>query len=901
MAHYNAVLVLFVLLQASSFYLNAQTNLDSGNFNIPGNFARQYKSKDMGDMALSDGIFVLAEEDYKHYLKEAEANGDIFLVADALLKLIETYCAWNKPFEARKEYENFQNKARHLLSSEKSLSDRAAFLESCILIAEKKYPESVEKLEKLRNSVSPTDMLQLEILDKLGIAFVRMEKWAEAEKVYSLLADGANIPNAPSNENARIAKNICAFMKGDIEYLKKIAEARDESPIPASAKIARLLIMIKENRLKDAYAFFNEQKNTISSESRNLWYFAIMELANSLRKAEMYSEAALIFENSRIFSAGLGKEEAEKSCLALIETYTLLGDWDKTVENCEYFKKNFPDSPKIFDILLNLARLYSEKFDVKNVKNMKDNYLALINHEFADLNLRNAATLEAAEKLIDVKDYATADELLNKHLSKFPQGSEKRAYSELLLIQAIYHQNRTSEAIDMLKELLKNKNLDNQIQRKAQYLLALATYKFKDYQATKNIIAPALKDFPHGDELGIELGIILADCENQLGNPEAAVRLYSEYAMLYPEKPRTPELLYKAAKISMDIGHFLDAEKFYDRIIADYPKSEFYELALYGKTQTMIFFGNNEKIESDSPAILENLKGNELFFLTLLAIVDYYVGNNMPDKAISLLDNALANSELISTNESQSPVAGTTDAYLRTNGIGSKSTRSKEREWISRLIYEKATILYKFNKIEDALESLSNIFESFKDSPFLAEAYFLQGDMLSTRNEFEKAISAYRESARTRPESKLADSALARVAECLFALRTEKDKLQEAIAINKKLLANPDIPIDFKEHIQYNLARCEEEADNKDAALLLYHRIITEFKNDYLKNGKLRNPIWLVKAANSAAKIYKERGTPDAYEVARQIYKDLANVLKIEPVEEFKKEIKRLDELLAPK
>ena len=62
----------------------------------------------------------------------------------------------------------------------------------------------------------------------------------------------------------------------------------------------------------------------------------------------------------------------------------------------------------------------------------------------------------------------------------------------------------------------------------------------------------------------------------------------------------------------------------------------------------------------------------------------------------------------------------------------------------------------------------------------------------------------------------------------------------------------------------------------------------------------MRDPLWLVRAARAAAKIYREKGTPDAYGAAAAIFDHLVE-LEIEPVDEFKKEKKKYMEKLKLK
>ncbi len=864
------------------------------------------RSKELGNMALNDGIYILAEEYYREYKNDAKKAGDDESAVDASLKLLEVYCRNGKALTARKEYNELATGFPDLLRNDTNLSKRAEYWNCCVMILEQKPVLAVELLNALRKKLEPNDPLYLKTIDKIGLALVKQSKWAEAEKVYSMLADtGAG--GSQTNDNARTCKNLCTFMKGDIEALKKIVDSKAETPVPMSSRIARLLLLIREKKLQEAVSFFDEQKEVIPNEDRNIWYFACMELARDLRMQKMNVEASKLLENARILSAFMDKSESEEPCLALIDVYSESGEQDKLVEICEYFRRNFPDSNRIFEVTLRLARLYSEKFDVKNVENMKDNYLLIINHRAAPLQFKLETVLEAADKLVEAKDYSSAKDLLSKHLPEMSENSLTRGMAEIILAQILFNEDKVAESMEKLQGLSKKYEKNPEIRKKALYLLALASYKNKDYGRTKDIILAFFKEFPEKDDKYTDLHIFLADSEYELGNKSQSVKIYSDYASLNTENTRTPEVLIKAASISMELRNFAEAEKFLDRIIADYQKSLFYDYALYNKIYVLMFSANREKLKTDMGPIMENLRGTELFFPSILAVVDFYSNKKEYGEATAVIDGILNSSNLPQNVQSQPESIKTAvpepEKEVKGNAkkiVDKKTLTDFEKEWLSKLIYEKAYIQFKSGKMDDSLNSLNILFSEFPNSPVLAEAHYLHGDILSNNNDFEKATLSYKESGRIRPESEIGNAALARSAECLFTIRTDQKNLDEARLINMKLLEKGNLPAEFREHLQYNLGRCEEESGNKEAALSCYHRVITEYKNDALQR-RIRDPIWLVRSANAAAKIYREKENPDAYEVAKRIYADLANTLKIEPVDEFKKEIKRYNDALTPK
>ncbi len=878
-----AAYLFFLLLLCTSLGLGAQ---QSPALAPTGSALR---SRELGETALKDGIFVLAEEYFKDYAKKSQEVGADFDYLDACLLLADTYCRAGKTIPARNEIDRLKKGYSGQFAENPALERILHFLDASAMIMESRNVEAIEKLSAVKASLPPGTQLSLPVLDRLGLALVKERRWREAEEVYAAIAAAPEEAGGSRSDSARSYMNLCMLMRGDVGALKAIAESKLDGPPPMSSRLAKLLLLMREERLKEAFDYFGEQRAVIPAELRGVWYFACVELARTMMLAGMKTEAAKLFEDAKILSSGLGKSESEEPYLALADLYLESGDTEKLIDNCERFKRNFPDSSRTVEMLLRLARAYSVKFDVKNNEKMKENYFLVIARGDLSSEMKASILIEAAEKLLDAKDYLSAEEILRGRVDEIAEGSEKRANAEMMLAQALYYGGKVPDAVARLREILKKYSSIDAVRKKCLYLLILASYKGKDYASARDLIRSYMEQFPSGDKQSVEIQLYLADCEHELGRKSEAAGIYENCALMAPSEPSAPEALLKSARIHIELREFSDAERILDRIILNYSRSPSYEAAIYNKISAYVLSDDEKKLKDQKSAMLGNLKGSRSFFPAVLLIADYYSGLKKYGETIKILDEILGDPSLLQSDEKD-----------ETAGKG-KPQKSGNKDWISRLVYEKSLIQHKAGMDKESLASLDILLKTHPDSSSLADAYFLRGDILSFGNEFEKAVESYKESAKIRPESEMADSALARAAECLFTMRTDKENLEEASSINRKLLEKNNLGQAFREHVQYNLGRCEEEAGNKEAALLLYHKVLTEYKNDALKHGMFRDPIWLVRSANAAAKIYRERGSPESLEVARQIYTDLADVLKIEPVEEFKKEAKRYGDALSPK
>ncbi len=899
---------IFLLILAQSFVLVSQEPAppaaNQGGSAVDEGLARLKK---IGELAVDEGKTLIAIKYFTEYRNEAEKAGNVSAATDASIKLVETFCRDSSTLPARSEYDRLVKKYPGFLKENPLFADRLEYFNCWILILEKKNGDAVVALNNLLKKADANNVFHYEILDKLALAAVKEGDWKQAEKYYAVLASPSATAFSQFAENAKTSRNLCIYMIGDEKVLNEIAVQNADGSLPQSARLVKLLLLIKAKKLKEAMVFFDEQKAVVPGEDRHLWYFAVMEFANSLRKAGMNEDAAKMLENAKILSSSLGKSESEDSCLALIDLYSTFGNKDNLLAACEYFRRNFPNSSRIFDVTMMLAGIYSDKIDVKN---MQENYLWVIKHPSVPVALKTAAILESAEKLLKCQDYNASRELLKTYLAELSENTELRAGAELLLAQALFLEGKLDDAAKYFEIISGKYPRFPQIRKRALYFLVKTLFKKGNYANVVKMTEEVIVEFKDKDEMNRDMMLYLADSKYEMGEKSKSISIYRDFAAAYPEDPGAPEALVKAASVCIEEKDLAGAEKLLQEVIHTYSKSDFHPVGLYNMIFVQILKNDDVGIGKVLDSVLENMKGNQLFYPSVFAVIDYYRDLGKYDKAISLIIRVLEiyTASLVPATDPKSKPEEKLRVSEKKNpmenpevkNVNEKESRPlSEREWIAKLLYEKAFIEFKQKKLDDALKTIDTIFAEFPEGQVAVEAYFLQGDIFSEKNEFDKAVFAYNEVGRLRPESAFGDAALARSAECLFTTRTKEGNLEKATEINARLLKKKNISGELKEHLNYNLGRCLEESGNIDDALDRYTEIIYSYKIDS-EQHKVRDPLWLVRAARAAAKIYREKGNPDAYGAAAAIFDHLVE-LEIEPVDEFKKEKKKYMEKLKLK
>ncbi len=271
----------------------------------------------------------------------------------------------------------------------------------------------------------------------------------------------------------------------------------------------------------------------------------------------------------------------------------------------------------------------------------------------------------------------------------------------------------------------------------------------------------------------------------------------------------------------------------------------------------------------------------------------------------NLSNNNIQNTEINNINQNTATNNSPTETMTispQNNNINDQPPDKNVNKDISDLLYEKAYILYRMKKNDEALTAVDNFLETGGESNLTPRGFFLKGEILSEKGDFKSAIIEYEKVAKKLPGSKLEIAATKRIADCIFSIRMdEKDNLKKALGIFETLRNRTDVPDEFMTQIKYSIGRCHEEMGAVQNALHFYNDVVF---SSPLEHQKARDSVWIIRSAEAAVRLYlkqyRETGKTDMIFCAKEIYDKLIS-RGIQPTYQFKQEKKNLDTILEIK
>jgi TolA-binding protein len=374
-----------------------------------------------------------------------------------------------------------------------------------------------------------------------------------------------------------------------------------------------------------------------------------------------------------------------------------------------------------------------------------------------------------------------------------------------------------------------------------------------------------MKEFPKGENFqnaSFLYGMILLN----LGKKDDALSAFADFAKKFPDHPDAPRSIFEIGNIFFDNGNYKDAEANYSKVFETYPKSELAPNSLYKRLYSHFLSGDQASAEKDLAVMVKYYPESAFTVKGLFWQSDFYRDGGKNDKAEAVLQDILTKFSSVPSTAAEA-------------------------------VYECAYISYKTGKNDKAVKYLDELSEKYPNESIVSEGFMLRGDIYTEANEYEKAVPFYTKAAERRPGSNLETACWGRLGDCFFSIAwktSDGTNIMSATEYFKKIVNKKNVPLNLKEQAIYKLAKCEEVIGDKGGALSRYREIIYGYQVDAEK-GETRDPLWVVKSAQGASRLYLEKGTPEAAEAAVSIYRKLIE-LNIEPKDDFSKAIREIRE-----
>jgi TolA-binding protein len=811
---------------------------------------KPYRSRQIGDKAFNDGYYSLAIKFYSQY--KTEAVSDTVALKDAYLCLLSAYVRDKDAKNARSCFEEFSAKFANDLSGSLESRQRADYWNANIMILEGDFEKAIALFNRILKVASDIADIYCESLSGLGMAYINLINWDEAEKAYVKLESAGK--GTKWEDYARKQRILVAIYKGEIDKARSMLGVSDSKNV--TDILLSVFLLVKDGKSAEAEEIYRKTRGQAPQSSDSLWFNASINLANAFIEKKDFQSAIPYQKDAEFFANS--DFDREKILIQIINSQALSGNYDAALESYGKFLKNFPHSPNTVIIRLQMAKVY---YATKKTQDAINIYMEIMENPKNSMSMRVTAAKEAGLLFISEK-------LFNDARGKFDfivenaVDSNAKYEARVKLADIFFLENKYAEAAAEFAKIAE----ENRTFRELALLKQVnCFFSMKDYRKSMQLAESFMKEFPQGENFqnaNFLYGMILLNLQKQ----DDALSVFAEFAKKFPNHPDAPRAMFEIGNIYFDSGNYKESSDNYSKIFKTYPKSELAPNALYKRLYSHFLSGDEPSAEKDLAVLVKYYPESAFTVKGLFWQSDFYRDSGRDDKAEAVLQDIL-------TKFSSAP-----------------STAAEA-------IYECAYISHKTGKNDKAVKYLDELSEKYPNEGIVSKGFMLHGDICTETNEYEKAIPFYAKAAERRPSSNLETACWGRIGDCYFSIASKTPdgtNIMMAAEYFKKIVNRKNVPLNLKEQAIYKLAKCEEAIGDKAGALARYREVIYGYQID-VEKGETRDPVWVVKSANGAFRLYIEKGTPEAADAAVSIYRKMIE-LNIEPKDDFNKAISEIRE-----
>lgn len=811
---------------------------------------KSYRSRQIGDKAFNDGYYTLAIKFYSQY--KTEAIDDPVALKDAYMCLFSAYLRDKDAKNARKDFEEFCAKfAEDLLINPES-RQRADYWNANIMILEGEFDKAISLFNKILKTAPDISDIYCESLSGLGMAYINLLNWDEAEKAYSKLESVGK--GTKWADYARKQRILVAIYKGEIDKARSMLSMSDSKNV--TDILLSIFLLTKDGKIAEAEGIYKKARGQAPQSGDSLWFNASINLANAFIEKKDF-QTALTYQKDAEFFAD-SDFDREKILIQIINSQALSGNYEAALESYRKFLKNFPNSPNTGIIRLQMARVY---YATKKTQDAINIYKDIMGNPKNDMSMRVTAAKEAGLLFISEKLFNEAREKFNFIVENAVDANSKYE-AKIQLAEIFFLEKKYAEAATGFAKIAEE---DKAFREIALLKQVNCFFSMKDYQKSIQLVESFMKEFPQGENFqnaSFLYGMILLN----LRKNDDALSAFADFAKKFPSHPDAPRAMFEIGNICFDNGNYKEADENYSKVFETYPKSDLAPNALYKRLYSHFLSGDQASAEKDLSVLVKYYPESAFTVKGLFWQSDYYRDSGKYDKAEAVLQEILTKFSSVPSTAAEA-------------------------------VYECAYISHKIGKNDKAVKYLDELSEKYPNESIVSEGFMLHGDIYTETNEYEKAIPFYTKAAERRPGSNLETACWGRLGDCYFSIAwktSDGTNIMSATEYFKKIVNKKSVPLNLREQAIYKLAKCEEAIGDKGGALARYREIIYGYQVEADK-GEARDPVWVVKSAQAASRLYLEKGTPEAAEAAVSIFRKLIE-LNIEPKDDFNKTIAEIRE-----
>ncbi|MBU1045410.1 MAG: tetratricopeptide repeat protein [Candidatus Omnitrophica bacterium] len=516
------------------------------------------------------------------------------------------------------------------------------------------------------------------------------------------------------------------------------------------------------------------------------------------------------------------------------------GFYDSAIRQLQQFKKDYPDSKRMFEVEFLIARCYLKQghlykassafeellkkskesapdktdeimfwsgetyFKGKDYKRARVFYQKIVD-EFSQSHFASYASYNSAWASYELKDFSQAKNEFEYFINKFPN-HEYVPEAQFKIGEILFESNQHAQAQTFLLVYLKKQPKPENLAR-AHCLLGEIFYRMGNYSQAIEHYKVSLEKGPSSNYAPYaRYGIGWAYFD--LGDYKQSLKAFEDFLEFFSAHKLAEIVYLQAGESNRKLEQYDKALELYDEMIKKFPNGKLAARALFAKAKTFSDLNRTDQAISCYQSLVKQFPQNQL-----IAEVHYNLGilylKKLNDKSSALKELKLV-------------IQLTNDPKIKVNAL-------------SKI----ADIYLESGDVELAQKGYDKILIDFADSPYADYAQYQLGISFLKQGRLDAAILAFNNVINNFPQS----ASLAPARYQLGIAYFKKGNYSVAIReLNSTIEKYPDG--EFKEQAQFHVATAFYNLKKFDDAIAMYNQIIKTTKDKELLWRCLHQRAW---------------------------------------------------------
>jgi TolA-binding protein len=330
--------------------------------------------------------------------------------------------------------------------------------------------------------------------------------------------------------------------------------------------------------------------------------------------------------------------------------------------------------------------------------------------------------------------------------------------------EAYYKMNDFDKAIEYYNTFLFNPAaLSSPQYNLANYNAGYAYFKKEDYDKSQSAFRKYITDKKGTDTRRSNDALVrIADASFMMGNTTNAMTYYDQ--AIQNKSEASDYALYQKALILGIQGKLAEKITTLQRVFDKYPKSLYYDDALYEAATASLNLDKNEQALNYYKEIITKYSSGSYLKKAMLGEAQVYYNMQQDDRALSAFKNVI--SKYPNTPESREALDQVRNIYVNQNKTDEflsyiKTVPNADVSLAAQdsLVYESAELRYTQGNCEKAVGDFKNYLERFPEGIYSVNANYYKSDCLFRNKQFEEALPGF-EYVVSKPKSAFTEKSL---------------------------------------------------------------------------------------------------------------------------------------------